>query len=272
MKLLLPEIVKVMIDEKLDLPFTPADLLRAERYVFESYGDIDEDTVKAVFDTSHEMIEYGFFHLPHPLMWLEDPWPEDWIERSAAMVGATDEERRRMGSPARGRNLYLLRERADGIEFYEIVAAPLKDGPQKYRFIFHAIPHVISLDPARNPIDFKGDVGTARIAIKQFVVTLETEQAVRERRISDGYGGSVPKAHRNLGYTDVRVVIPGERGDGQGGHGDGGKRRRHLVAGYNWGKHTRPRPEQKWIKPFWRGDKELGFVPPKLHTEVRHRG
>jgi hypothetical protein len=43
----------------------------------------------------------------------------------------------------------------------------------------------------------------------------------------------------------------------------------HLVRGYVYGKNTRPLAEQRWVKPYWRGDKELGVVATPEHYEVR---
>jgi hypothetical protein len=265
-KLLFADIMRVIEDENLVPDWVPL-IQKAERYLFETYGDVDEDTVKAISDTAHEMIEYGLFHLPHPVIWLEDPWPDDWVDR------ATGGAEWPGGRPPHGSGaqVYLLQELPDRITWTLIVATPNEHIPGKRFYNFHIEANSIPLDASKLPTDWRSEIGSTNFAIKQFVVTLATEQAVVERKISGGYGSSVPKTRRNLDYTDVRIVIPGERGEpGTGPEGHHGKRRLHLVAGYMWGKHTRPRDEQRWTAPFWRGDRALGVVGHD-HYEVRRR-
>jgi hypothetical protein len=268
-KLLFADCLRVMETERL-LPERQKLMVKAERYFFETYGDVDEDTVRAIFDTAQEMIEYGLFHLPHPLIWLEDPWPANWMDEAERLTG--------MSPPAtlghaRGRQLYLLQEHEDRIVIELITASSLPGRPSDFRYQLFTIPTVISLKPG-DAADWRAEIGTSAIAVKQFVVTLATAQAAQERRVSGGYGGSVPKARRSLPYTDVRIVVPqaGPSGGAGLGSGDGhhARRKYHLVAGYMWGKHTRPREAQRWVAPFWRGDAALG-VAGHDHYEVRRR-
>ena len=111
----------------------------------------------------------------------------------------------------------------------------------------------------------KRKCGEAVYALKKFLVTLATRQAITEcvdRKKSAG----LPKRFRDYPHTIIRVPL-----DETSGHTDpraaGPKRRKHLVRGCTWGKNTRPLEERRWIAPFFRGSAELGEVT-RSHTVV----
>ena len=112
-------------------------------------------------------------------------------------------------------------------------------------------------------------IGEAIFATKKFVVTLATEQAIREH--VDVPGGPRAQAAaaraRRYPYTIIRVPTYVPETAGESGK-PGTPRRCHLVRGYVWGKNTRPKEEQRWIAPFWRGDAALG-IATRSHYVVR---
>lgn len=46
----------------------------AEKFIFDSGSDQDPDTIAAVNDTAAAMMSAGLFRLPHPLVYVEDPF------------------------------------------------------------------------------------------------------------------------------------------------------------------------------------------------------
>jgi hypothetical protein len=282
-KLHLPEILHHM--EKKPLVFTPAigdpfiadakdkrrnrfltflteRMHKATKFIFDSGSDQDGETVSAVRETSVNMLEAGFFHLPFPVIWIEDPF-EDTPD-----VGFTFNKTTEM------RNYYLATEDEDTITVFLIQRLPMEP-----RFMVHMAPLVIDLKEASDLFRLGGidqqpgpilvqTYGEAIYALKKFLVVLATEDLVRENVEGKPWKASLPKLHRQYPFSVVRVPLE-RSGAGEALVGaDGRKRRRGLVRGYMWGRNTRPLEEQRWIKPHWRGSQELGTVE-RSHYTVR---
>jgi hypothetical protein len=92
-------------------------------------------------------------------------------------------------------------------------------------------------------------------------------------RVPPRHKQSVDKRHRLYEHTIIRIPMDdgGEGGD-LGTGGAARKRRCHLVRGYTWGKNTRPVEEQRWIKPFWRGDRSVGTIERSHYVVGGKRG
>jgi hypothetical protein len=235
------------------------DILReaidlAEKFVFDSGLMMDAETANAFSDTTIEMISAGLFHLPSAACWIEDAFAPEHnllferygylcLEASDAIIVSVFVRTQTPGfsewSWVDGCGTISLTERSDRDTFMFTTMASGPDSVEK-------LPQAI--------------VAQAVGALKRFIVTLATPQAVRER-----VGGRDqprqwrgPKLRR-FDYTVVRVpqYIPQ---DGEDGQGMGSPRRCHLVRGYVWGRHTRPVEEQRWIAPFFRGNASLGMA------------
>jgi hypothetical protein len=291
MKLHLPDLIRHLKDEPIGSVFLdgqiaisrPRDsarpllvsalmpkLHKAEKYIFDSGTDTDEETTNAVRETAVAMMSFGIFHLPAPLIWIEDPFSSD-----VDPLGAY-------------RRYYLCSENEEGIKIsamqnvspeelalipperhkfmprYTIVGSPCIIDPRiaTDKFLIlgtHAEDYVVP--------DMKKFCAEVVYAVKKFVVSLAAAQTVRERIEPARVRGASASARRAYAHTIVRVpsFIPApSTNTGTGTPQGTGKRRMGLVSGYVWGKNTRPLEEQRWIAPFWRGNEALGVVEPKV--------
>lgn len=236
---------------------------KAQKFIFDSGQDRDEETTSAIRDTALNMLEAGFFHMPFPLCWIEDPFDDDPTTTTRNFYLVTEDEK-----TIRVRLIQRFRGmQQDDLEPEERVN--LSDGPTT---ILHKEEAIIDLENPSDAFTVPGgaipelvrySLGEAVYAVKKFVVTLATEQAETERVKRNGTrGASSDKRTRSYDYSVVRIPLDhperGERGSGSGGRA----RRRALVRGYMWGKFTRPLDQQRWIKPFWRGSKDAGERDP----------
>lgn len=235
----------------------------AEKFIFDSGSDQDDRTVNAVRDTAVEMMHAGFFHLPHPVTWIEDPF----------------EDRPSM------RNYYLCMETEDKITLQVFQRVP-KDldrlGP---RYMYNAALGEIDLTkpsdlftlngmlaPDLNGTIFQRNFGEAIYALKKFIVSLNTADILKEKVAGKKAPASTPFKKRRFEHTIVTVPYDdGERDDrsfatGGSGEATGIKRRKHLVRGFVWGRNTRPVEEQRWVRPHWRGSQEVGVVEHGHHV------
>lgn len=239
---------------------------RAEKFIFDSGSDQDERTVMAVRQTAVNMQEAGLFHLPHKITWIEDPYED-----------APDEKR----------NFYLATEDDSIIRMY--VATYLDQrlmaeswgavvGGNTSNLIFHATPLVIDLTtpsddfaiiaPSLADVLIRQIFQEAMYSFKKFIVTLNTENLQIERVRSPVKGTRQGSRFRHYEHRIIRVPLDTSPQTGDQGNGTSGKpRRRHLVRGYVFGKNTRPKEQQRWIKPYWRGDAEIGIVE-RDHYEI----
>jgi hypothetical protein len=236
---------------------------QSQKFIFDSGMDVDEQTVMAVRETAVNMIEAKLFRQPYPVMWIEDPFETD---------------------PEKYRNLYLAIEKEDSIEIH-FFSKSVVSGPEYPSNIpeihYHPFPLVIDLtDPSDKFLVIGPDhisqryssvLGEAVYSFKKMLVTLNTENMIIDKIRADtelkSWGGN-PRT-RPYAHSVVRVPMDTDHQSTDGMYGSDGKpRRRHLVRGYIYGKHTRPLSEQRWIKPFWRGINEVS-VNERSHYVVR---
>jgi hypothetical protein len=278
MKLHLPLLMEhlesrdILVAPSTGLPFVvgrkdkrPTHLLpllhRAEKFIFDSGQDRDPETTAAVHETAINMLEAGLFHLPHNVTWIEDPF-----EHTPEM-----------------RYYYLCKEDEEGITVIFLQGIPKEvTGGEGPRFCLMEHPAFISFNEARGEFEIIGaqacdpifgtTFGEAIYSLKKFIVCLNTADIVRERVEGRPHKASLPKKFRQYEHSIVRVPLDHADGEDRGGDGDGSgrKRRKHLVRGYMWGKNTRPVIEQRWIKPFFRGNQEVGEVV-RDHYVVKSR-
>ena len=231
---------------------------KAQKFIFDSGQDQDDRTVSAVRETAVNMIEADMFHLPHPIMWIEDPFGDD--------PNSID------------RNFYLVTETPENImvQFFQRFRSGVKGMPT---LAVHLHPMLIDLKtpsdlfqtPTATEIDDLNAkvLGEAIYSVKKLLVSLATENIVLERvrRENERTGGDFRR--RTYPHSIVRIPLEASGGGAMDGiGGTGAKRRKHLVRGFMWGRNTRPPAEQRWIKPYWRGDNEIGIVE-RSHYEVR---
>lgn len=241
---------------------------RAEKFIFDSGSDQDADTVQAVRQTSVAMMEADLFHQPYPTIWVEDPYEDD---------------------PDKMRNFYLGIEEPGKITVFAFnrinPQALLEDYPGEDigkipALSFHPFPLEIDITNPSDEFRVQGIalgmspqsvearvLGEAIYAYKKLIVTLATSNHQSEH--------VAPRRHKGIGtqrfyeHYIIRVPIDPTAPQDSDGSVTGKRRRMHLVRGYIYGKNTRPLAEQRWVKPYWRGDKELGVVAEREHYEVR---
>lgn len=234
-----------------------ADIHRAEKFIFDSGSDQDDETGAAVRSTAAEMIEFGIFHLPAPVIWIEDPFTNI------------------PGPPSR--NYYLCYEVGEEIQIQFFQGLRPNTVPQFPQYIMLTNFMAFSTTNPSGAYVFATSGAEAFVepverhmkevvyAVIKFIVTLATPQTIRER-VEAARARSGKAGRRDYEHTIIRVpsYVP-EPGPGEA-QGTQGKRRMGLVAGYVWGKNTRPVAEQRWIAPHWRGDASVGVVPPKVRV------
>lgn len=274
MDLLLPKLMdhldrkEIMIAQPTGMPFPidrksryrPTHLMpllhQSQKFVFDSGSDKDERTTSAVRETAVNMLEAGLFHLPFPLIWIEDPFDDNPSMRF----------------------LYLCRETKEGITMWFFQSLPKgttgRDGP---RFCFFEKTAFISFEEITDKFMIEdthvcdpmvgNSYAEAIYALKKFIVCLNSEDIIRERVDGKPFRPGLPKQFRQYEHSIIRV--PFDRADAaeHGIAGESRRRRKHLVRGFVWGKNTRPREQQRWIKPFWRGSQEVGEIK-REHYEV----
>lgn len=239
---------------------------QAEKFVFDSGQDHDEEQVMAVRETAVNMIEAGLFHLPFPTIWVEDPF-EDAHEDA--------------------RFLYLVEETST-----EIIIHYFSFHRQSYQrtafnastpmpaVAYHPFQLIVPLDdPADQfmvkptprlgdlPVFYKMALGEAVYGVKKLLVTLASanpeREMIRANRKAEG-------RYRDYDRQVIRVPLETPTYDGQPGAGvrhAGKPRRARLIRGYTWGKNTRPPSEQRWIAAYWR---QQVFIhePKPTHYQV----
>jgi hypothetical protein len=109
-------------------------------------------------------------------------------------------------------------------------------------------------------------------ASTKFLVTLATTNHIQEREPGKPFKPRIPQKFREYPHVIIRVPdYAAARGSKSDGDSSGARRRMHLVEGYVWGRNTRPRDEQRFIFPHWRGDQSIGVIE-RAPTMVKSRG
>lgn len=273
-KLLYPRVIELLTQtrdpDKAALGRRLAPLMeKAERFVFESYGDADPEVFKAVHFTAEEMIDAGFFHLPYPILWFEDPWNYDDM-----LAKQLDSMRALFGEllPSRdafdtwGANSYLCIEERDRIWVWGVTSSP--EPRIGHQFLFHGVPTEIDLRADRPAnLDWQKQLGGPLHAVKQLIVTLATKQAEVTDIAGKPWKPKCPLKLREYGFKTVQIKVAGQT-QAEAHAATGRRRKLELVRGYMYGKNTRPREHQRWVAPYWRGDESLG-VTMRDHYEVK---
>lgn len=243
--------------QRLVAPLVPL-IHRSQKFIFDSGSDQDERTTTAVRETAVNMIEAGLFHQPFPDMWIEDPYEDN---------------------PDNQRNFYLASEKDKKIKIWSFAKLDLDflgrnskiDGKRVAALCLNLYPLIIDLEqpkdaflvdgPEHISILYSKILGETVYSYKKLIVTLNTENLnIDKIRIPTGkksWDGN-PRT-RPYDHSIVRVPVETfhEGNVGVLNSSEGKPRRKHLVRGFVWGKHTRPKEEQRWIKPHWRGDADV---------------
>jgi hypothetical protein len=223
----------------------------AEKFVFDSGMDRDESVTTAFRETALAMMEAGIFHLPYPMVWVEDPFPDD--------------------DPDQTRYMYLCIERDKKIFiwFYSDLFGSIVSLPEPLEINLEK-PTDSFYYPTTNPHApaFYKVASEAVYAVKKFIVTLGTRGTERATVKGGNHALNMKPRGRKYPFTVVRIPTDYSSPIEGDEKGHGGYRRMHLVRGSIWGKNTRPVEEQRWIESYWRGREDLGTVTHH-HHQVR---
>lgn len=263
MKLLLPKVIanltKIAREQRGEAGAIANEIIpklhRAEKFVFDSGMDRDESVTTAFRETAVNMMEAGLFHLPYPVIWVEDPFG-DGDDRTMPDGSLMPE-----GIKSETRYMYYCEESHDQIRIWFL------SDPDETIVMLPA-PIILDLTKAEDAFFYPPEnpqqpewikiAGEAVYAVKKFIVTLAT-RGVEKTQVKGGrHDTNITPRGRRYPHTVVRIPMDYSSAKGSGGHGQ--HRRMHLVRGYVWGKNTRPLNEQRWIDPFFRGMEELGTV------------
>lgn len=260
MKLLFPRIMlQVLRIDAYDFDMYKR-MFEAPKFIFESVADTDAVFVKDIHETAEEMMDFGIFRLPSQYIWVEDPVNIDIMQDVPDNVKANMKE-----GGADVRMFYFAEQEEDRILMWGGRSCTLPD--HRLQIEVHEDPTILDIRPGREYQPWTASLETAMIALKHLVVTLGTDEA-EKRRVTVSKGNAAkPLEKRHFEYTHIKIkpkaYLPGE--EVPISESTGKKRKLHFVRGYIWGRHTRPRPEQRWIKPQWRGDINLGWTQPKSY-------
>jgi hypothetical protein len=218
---------------------------KAEKYIFDSGQDTDLELVMSVRETATAMMEMGLFQMPFQSIWIEDPFTEIPNDRSC--------------------NFYLVEQQDDIIRLIFIQRFDeqhIPNIPRGMRIPLMIHIHALEIEINKATDQFLVcDVETvdpahgkayaeAIYSLKKFVVMLNTRGTVTERvgRQVERTGGD----HRRRTYPYSIINHPQDRTTPTG-LPRGKINYCKLVAGYNWGKNTRPPTEWRYVAAYWRG-------------------
>lgn len=236
--------------EKIVLPLL-GHIHQSQKFIFDSGSDQDERTTLAVRETTVNMIEAGLFHLPHPIIWVEDPYEEN---------------------PEHYRNFYLAMETSTQIEIWFFAKLPMGNANLQGKRIpsvyVHPMALVIDLEKASDmfmvsKVDhvtplYSKILGEAVYAFKKLLVTLNAQSLSIDKVSARKDRGSGPR-NRSYDHSIVRIPLDtptttSSSHPSEAASDSSIKRRKHLVRGFVWGKNTRPTEQQHWVRPYWRGN------------------
>jgi hypothetical protein len=245
-----------------------------QRFIFDSGEDNSKEEIKAFDDTTEELIAADLFHLPYPTVWIEDYFSRD---------------------PSGFRYCYFCSEIDNQIIAWSVTYWPkdcksaedfsipafanrcsvlgvlVWDTKPSFGFRYYVPDNEAEADPSRTVYK---RISAATLMLEKFIATMAASNTVREpgeTKRRTARPGRDPMSRREkdfktviYGFTHVAPpaddTVPVEAGGYR-------PRKRHLVRGYTWGRNTRPKEEQRWIAPFWRGRGEV--VAQRAFYEVR---
>jgi hypothetical protein len=216
----------------------------AEKIIFDSGTDHEQLITTAYRETALEMMNHGLFRLPFDSIWVEDYFEDAPDHR---MCYFAEEVGGRIAIYA----MFVIDSMV--MEFYDVVAEIDIRNPA----------HDAIVDRRRIPLGIREEspvvikATEAVYSLKKLLVTLATKQAIEER-VTPPRAPNAPRERRadDSPYLLVRTPLDEQLSSSMT---VGGRTtpRKHLVSGYVWGKNTKPRNQQRWIKPFFRGSGEL---------------
>jgi hypothetical protein len=246
-----------------------------QRFLFDSGQDNSKEEIKAFDDTTEELIAADLFHLPFPTVWIEDYFSHNpnglrycyfcseldgkIIAWSVTYWPADCESAKAFPIPASANRLSVL-----GVLEWDTK-------PSGFGFRYYVPDDASEVDPSGTVYK---RISAATLMLEKFVATLAASNTVREpgeTKRRSARPGRDPMSRREkdfktviYGYTHVSPPADDTVPAGEGGHR---LRKRHFVRGYTWGRNTRPKEQQRWIAPFWRGRGEV--VAQRAFYEVR---
>jgi hypothetical protein len=254
--------------EKLLGPLVPK-IDKARKYIFNSGSDREPEQLDSIRNTAISMLDFDLFHLPAPIVFVEDPFDKD---------------------PDGMRYYYLMEEDKDArtisVHFFaRLRETRLIDKDMDYTYIPYAFFKDLNTSDdawgwaAEKPIEqmaagspwwplFEKPFTEAMYACTKFLVILSTTNHIQEKDPGKPFKQRIPYQFREYPHTLIKLPERVTWGKEKSGKGTGAKRSFHFVDGYVWGKNTRPREEQRFIYPYFRGSQEVGVVE-RTHTEVR---
>jgi hypothetical protein len=241
----------------------------APKYIFDSGNDKDPDQMDKVRKTATAMMDFDLFHLPFPSIWVEDPFIDNPDERRYYYFMSENYQTRR-------------------ITVHHFARMPEFKETGEFTYVYTPYQFEKDLDITTDKWAWVGPdpslhEGTvwwdafvqpfreAMYASTKFLVTLATTNHIAEKDPGRPFKQRIPHKFREYPHVIIRVpeYVPTKKGE-KTGDGTGAKRRMHLVAGYVYGKNTRPIEEQKLILPYWRGDQTIGVIE-RAPTLVKSR-
>ena len=262
-QLYLPSMLK-LLDK--DDPEIRADLSTAgfkkeyitssQKFIYNTGSDDDEksDNVKS---TAYAMMAQNRFRMPYPIVWMEDPFDDGIdvirfylfreVSNNTIHISVADSLPTKIAvSPG---NAVLRTDKGAGEDEFQVrVVANIDDDMKRMA---------------------ERTLREAGYALMKMVVVLNTKGTETEHKDKAkglrAYAKSSKRRWRGCPYTIIRepldttssIRLP-----------NGSVPRKHFVRGYQWGRHTRPPDEQKWIEPYWRGSEDKGLYE-RDHYEIK---
>jgi hypothetical protein len=244
-------------------------MAKCEKYVFES---INPDSVTAVetpcmehplVQTALEMVEFGIFKLPFPFIWLEDPQDVDIIQNWPSHA-----KEAMKAAGVHNTFCYLCWQEPERICFYAMEHGPMPKGygnGERFLVKFYEDYNTINTSSREALQKSLEENLHALIFLLDFLVTASSSNAdLREFKASYSPPSAPPWA-RSHDHKILRVRLGPNSATGAGTP-TGRRKAQELVPGYIWGKHTRPKDEQRWINAYFRGDPALGLAGTKTRV------
>lgn len=262
----MPVEAKIRSREKLTAPLIEK-IDKARKYIFDSGSDREPEQLDSIRSTAISMLDFDLFHLPAPLIFVEDPFSQDPDGMRYFYLMEEDRKSRRItvNFMARMPKQYALMEDAIYSLFTYPFVKDLNVSDDLWGWHAGQTPEELAQSPFW-PF-FEKPFTEAMYACTKFLVILSTTNHIQEKDPGKPFKQRIPYQFRE--YPHVHIKIPDRVSWGKGeGKGKRGPMGFQFVDGYVWGKHTRPREEQRFIYPYFRGSQDVGVVE-RGHTVVR---